>query len=167
MQILRNSRKLLSLLCSSVSPLRGDELWLPPPELEDFLPSAGPTFDGVEGFGFPYGRVDCTAFFLGEDILAARSFKKNETMLRRIISNISQAEICSHSCPPLTLYSLTLICIFSILFSTHFLRCWLRRICIQSQASLILVGDHFLYSHNLSVKLSDATVRRITVTFRD
>ena len=47
----------------------------------------------------------------------------------------------------LTLYILTSVCIFSILFSIHFLRCWQGEFVKQSGASL--VGDHFLYSRDL------------------
>ena len=47
------------------------------------------------------------------------------------------------------LYTLTSVCIFSILFSEHFLRCWQREFVKQSRA--YLVGDHFLYSHDHNV----------------
>ena len=47
----------------------------------------------------------------------------------------------------LTLYTLTSVLIFSILISKHFLRSWLGEFVEQSRASL--VGDHFLYSHDL------------------
>ena len=50
---------------------------------------------------------------------------------------------------PLTLYTITSVCIFSILLSKHFLRCWQGEFISQSRASL--VGDHFLYFHNLNV----------------
>ena len=49
----------------------------------------------------------------------------------------------------LTLYSITSVCIFSILLSRHFLRLWQGEFVQQSRASL--VGDHFLYSHDLDV----------------
>ena len=48
-----------------------------------------------------------------------------------------------------TLYTLTSVCIFSILFSIHFLWYWQGEFVYQSRASL--VGDHFLYSHDLDV----------------
>ena len=44
----------------------------------------------------------------------------------------------------LTLDTLTSVCIFSILFSIHFLRCWQGEFVEQSRASL--VDDHSLYS---------------------
>ena len=43
-----------------------------------------------------------------------------------------------------TVYALTSVCIFSILFSIHFLRCCQRELFRRSRASLI--GDRFLYS---------------------
>ena len=46
----------------------------------------------------------------------------------------------------LTLYTLTSVCIFSILFFIHFLRCWQGEFVYQSNTSL--VGDRFLYSHD-------------------
>ena len=49
----------------------------------------------------------------------------------------------------LTLYTLTSVCIFSILFFIHFPRCWQGEFVIQSKVSL--PGDHFLYSHDLNV----------------
>ena len=49
----------------------------------------------------------------------------------------------------LTLYNLTSVCIFSILFSKHFLQCWQGEFVLQSKASL--VGDQFLYSPDLNV----------------
>ena len=47
----------------------------------------------------------------------------------------------------LTLYTLTSVCIFSILFSTHFLMVLTRRICLT--AKNFLFDDHFLYSSNV------------------
>ena len=49
----------------------------------------------------------------------------------------------------LTLYTLTSLCIFSILFSIHFQRCWQGEFLYQSKA--FLDGDHFLYSCDLNV----------------
>ena len=40
-----------------------------------------------------------------------------------------------------TLYTLTSVCIFSILLSRHFLQCWQEEFVYQSRTSL--VGDHF------------------------
>ena len=47
----------------------------------------------------------------------------------------------------LTLYTLTSIWTFSILFSIHFLRCWLGEVVYQSRECLVC--DHFLYFHDL------------------
>ena len=49
----------------------------------------------------------------------------------------------------LTLYTLTSVCIFSLLFSIYFLRKCHRELVQKSRASL--VGDHFPYSHELPV----------------
>ena len=46
-------------------------------------------------------------------------------------------------------YALTSACIFSILFSIHFLRCWQGE--FHSQSIISLVRDHFLYSHHLNM----------------
>ena len=47
----------------------------------------------------------------------------------------------------LTLYTLTSVCIFSILFSLHLLMCWKGEFVEQSRGSS--VDYHFLYSHDL------------------
>ena len=49
----------------------------------------------------------------------------------------------------LTLYSLTSVCIFSILLPRHFLRFWQGEFVQQSRASLL--GAHLLYPHDLDV----------------
>ena len=49
----------------------------------------------------------------------------------------------------LTLYTLTLVCVFSILFSVHFQRGWQGE--FVSQSRVALVGDHLLYSHDFHV----------------
>ena len=49
----------------------------------------------------------------------------------------------------LTLYTLTSVCIFSLLFSIYFLRKCHRELVQKSRASL--VGDHLPYSHELPV----------------
>ena len=66
----------------------------------------------------------------------------------------------------LTLYTLTSLCIFSTLFSIHFLRCWQGEFVSQSRASLVC--DHFFYSHDLNVWFQGETVRRnfMLVTLR-
>ena len=48
----------------------------------------------------------------------------------------------------LNLYIQTSVCIFSILFSIHFQRCWKGEFVYQSKASW--VGDHLLYSCDLT-----------------
>ena len=58
----------------------------------------------------------------------------------------------------LTLYTLTSVCIFSILFPIHFLGCWQGELVDQSRE--YLVGDHFLYSHDLTVWCRGYTVGR-------
>ena len=55
-------------------------------------------------------------------------------------------------------YTLTSVCIFSILFSLHFLRCWQGEFVKQSRA--FSVGKHFLYDCDLKVWLWGDTVRR-------
>ena len=67
----------------------------------------------------------------------------------------------------LTLYTLTSVRIFSIMFSLHLLRCWRGEFVYQSRASL--VSDNFLYSRDLNVQLRGDFVRRnkMLVTPRD
>ena len=48
-----------------------------------------------------------------------------------------------------SLYTLTSVCTFSLLFSIHFQMCWQREFVQQSRGSL--VDYHFLYSHDLNV----------------
>ena len=57
----------------------------------------------------------------------------------------------------ITLYTLSLVCIFSSLFSIHFFRCCQGEFVLQSRASL--VGDHFLYSRGLNVWFSGCALR--------
>ena len=66
----------------------------------------------------------------------------------------------------LTLHSLASMCVFSILFSIHFLRCWQGEFVYQSRE--YLVGDHFIYSHDLTVWCRGYTVgrNRMLVTLR-
>ena len=63
-------------------------------------------------------------------------------------------------------YTLTSVCIFSILALMHFLRCWQGEFVYQSKASF--VGDHFLYSQDLNVWFSGDNVGRnlMLVTLR-
>ena len=58
----------------------------------------------------------------------------------------------------LTIYTLTSVCIFSILFSVHFRRGWQGEFVSQSRAAL--VGDHLLYSHGFHVWFRADIVRR-------
>ena len=51
------------------------------------------------------------------------------------------------TCQVLAIYTLTLVFIFFILFSLHFPRYWKGELFWQSGTSLI--GDHFLYFHDL------------------
>ena len=51
----------------------------------------------------------------------------------------------------LALYTLTSVCIFSILFSKHFLRCQHGEFVLQSRSCL--VGDQLLYSPDLRTRL--------------
>ena len=51
----------------------------------------------------------------------------------------------------LVLYTLTSVCIFSILFSKHFLRCQHGEFVLQSRSCL--VGDQLLYSPDLRTRL--------------
>ena len=50
-----------------------------------------------------------------------------------------------------TIYTLTSVCIFSILFSVHFQRCWQGEFVKKSRASS--AGGHLSYSHDLNVSL--------------
>ena len=58
----------------------------------------------------------------------------------------------------LTLYTLTSVCIFSILFFIHFPRCWQGEFVCQSKPSFVC--DHFLYSHDLNVWFKSDIVGR-------
>ena len=58
----------------------------------------------------------------------------------------------------LTLSTLTSVCIFSILFSVHFLRCWKGELVWQSRVSQ--AGDHFLHSCGFIVWSKGDIVRR-------
>ena len=55
-------------------------------------------------------------------------------------------------------HSLTLVCVFSILFFVHFQRGWQGEFVSQSRAAL--VGDQLLYSHNFHVWFMGDIVRR-------
>ena len=59
---------------------------------------------------------------------------------------------------PLSTFYTTSVCIFSVLFSIHFLRCRLGEFAQQSRASL--VGDRFLYSHDLNARFGVEIVGR-------
>ena len=59
---------------------------------------------------------------------------------------------------PVTLYTLTSVCMFSTLFFIHFLRCLQGEFVCQSKASFPC--DHFLYSHDLNVQFRSDIVGR-------
>ena len=61
----------------------------------------------------------------------------------------------------LILSTLTLVCIFSILFSLHFLRCWQGEFVQQARTSL--VRDHFLCSCDHDVWFGGDIVRKMEV----
>ena len=77
------------------------------------------------------------------------SLAAEKTLVFALFNYISPLEIQTTVNPVLTHYTLTSECIFSILFSIHFTRCKQEEFVQQSRASL--VGDHFLYSHDLCV----------------
>ena len=56
------------------------------------------------------------------------------------------------------IYTLTSVCIFSILFSIHFLICWPGEFVWKSR--LVLVYDHLFCSHDLNIWLRSDTARR-------
>ena len=65
----------------------------------------------------------------------------------------------------ITLYLPTSVCILSTLFSIHFPWCWHWDLIKRSRASL--VGDHFIYSHNLNVWFKGDDVRnKMPITVR-
>ena len=59
--------------------------------------------------------------------------------------------------PPLTLYALRSVCIFSILSSVHFQRGWQGEFVSQSRTAL--VGDHLLYLRDFHVWMRGDIVR--------
>ena len=78
-------------------------------------------------------------------------FYINQSLKIKPIGTWSQVFSCKSDSLPictlsshllLTLYILTSVCIFYILFSRHFLQCWQEEFVYQSRTSL--VGDHFL-----------------------
>ena len=56
----------------------------------------------------------------------------------------------------LTLYTLISMCIFSIMFSIDFLKCWQREFLKQSRTSFVC--DHFLYSCDLNVRFTQLII---------
>ena len=78
-------------------------------------------------------------------------FYINQSLKIKPIGTWSQVFSCKSDSLPiytlsshllLTLYTLTSVCTFSILYSRHFLQCWQEEFVYQSRTSL--VGDHFL-----------------------
>ena len=60
------------------------------------------------------------------------------------------------TCSRLTLYTLTSVCLFSILFSIHINKYWRGEFVLKSGT---FVGDHFLYSRDLNVWFKDDIFR--------
>ena len=60
------------------------------------------------------------------------------------------------TCSRLTLYTLTSVCLFSILFSIHINKYWRGEFVLKSGT---FVGDHFLYSSDLNVWFKDDIFR--------
>ena len=80
------------------------------------------------------------------------------TMFSSLLSH-GKTDNCTKRGPyTLTLYALKSVCIFSILFSKHFLRCQHGEFVLQSRSSL--VGDQLLYSPDLQVQFRGDMVRR-------
>ena len=65
------------------------------------------------------------------------------------------AKLCRN---PLILHTWKSVCIFWIMFSIHFLRCWQREFVEKPRSSV--AGDPFLYSHDLNGWFGVDTVRR-------
>ena len=87
--------------------------------------------------------------------------------LRNVLRTVGRIDILMFGCKGLkwvtgtlsfAFYTLTSVCTFSILFSKHFLGCWQGELVHQSIE--YLVGDHFLYSYDLTVLYRGYTVRR-------
>ena len=80
------------------------------------------------------------------------------TMFSSLLSH-GKTDKCTKRGPyTLTLYALKSVCIFSILFSKHFLRYQHGEFVLQSRSSL--VGDQLLYSPDLQVQFRGDMVRR-------
>ena len=80
------------------------------------------------------------------------------TMFSSLLSH-GKTDNCTKRGPyTLTLYALKSVCIFSILFSKHFLRYQHGEFVLQSRSSL--VGDQLLYSPDLQVQFRGDMVRR-------
>ena len=74
----------------------------------------------------------------------------NKSKFVLMLLNDMEKTVCCLDCAsPLTLFTQTSGCIFSVLFSVHFLRCLQGEFVEQSSATL--VGDYFHYSHDLGV----------------
>ena len=80
------------------------------------------------------------------------------TMFSSLLSH-GKTDKCTKRGPyTLTLYALKSVCIFSILFSKHFLGYQHGEFVLQSRSSL--VGDQLLYSPDLQVQFRGDMVRR-------
>ena len=109
-----------------------------------------------------HGVCRSTALHPGQDTSLSQG--SNPPPLR-ILSQFLDMSLISINTPTwrealcrLILYSLRSVCIFSILLHRHFLGFWQGEFVQQSRASL--VGDHLLYSHDLSVWFRRDVLRR-------
>ena len=66
-----------------------------------------------------------------------------------VSQSINQSIDAIDSVDKFTLHTLISVCIFSILFSIHFLRCWLGEFCLMTKSSFSWWS--FLYSQDLIV----------------
>lgn len=74
----------------------------------------------------------------------------NKSKFVLMLLNDMEKTVCCLDCAsPLTLFTQTSGCIFSVLFSVHFPRCLQGEFVEQSSATL--VGDYFHYSNDLGV----------------
>ena len=97
--------------------------------------------------------LDCIGFGSQLSAITPETFIPfyiNQSLKIKPIGTWSQVFSCKSDSLPiytlssnllLTLYTLTSVCIFSILLSRHFLQCWQEEFVYQSRTSL--VGDHF------------------------
>ena len=106
-------------------------------------------YDSVICFGAIFSWLSGVSYF---QLVLAVLVKKNLYYLFNQSNAFTNFEIGTSIFPQVALYTLLSECIVSILFCIHFL------ICLTVRASL--VGDHFLYSHDLNVWFRGDIVRR-------